>query len=58
MYLDACYEEPIDASEALSHITNAKDGAFGSVRELRDIYGADLVMLMGSMGVGFAWVNP
>ena len=58
MYLDASYEEPIDSSKALGQITNANDGELDSVHELRDKYGADLVMLMGSIGTGVSWVNP
>jgi hypothetical protein len=59
-YLAADYTEPGDTLTALYDLTyTSSQGypALDEVHSLRDTYGADMVMLMGSIGTGVAWVE-
>ena len=59
-YLAADYTEPASSSTALYDLTYTSSSgypALDEVHSLRDTYGADMVMLMGTIGTGLAWLE-
>ena len=58
---EVSYEDGFRAAEGLDHLTHASHAAFENVPQLRQQYGADLVVFMRPYGndgkCGLAWIG-